>query len=108
MNRKAEITRQTRETNIRVALDLDGTGQTSIQTGIGFFDHMLDLLGRHGLFDLTVAATGDLHVDHHHTVEDVGIVIGQSLEKALGDKARHQPLRLGHRPHGRQPRPGRH
>ena len=86
MNRKAEITRQTRETSIRVALDLDGTGQTSIQTGIGFFDHMLDLLGRHGLFDLTVAAAGDLHVDHHHTVEDVGIVIGQALEKALGDK----------------------
>lgn len=86
MNRTAEISRQTRETQIRLSLNLDGTGKSSIQTGVGFFDHMLDLLARHSLIDLTVVATGDLHVDAHHTVEDVGIVFGQALEKALGDK----------------------
>jgi imidazoleglycerol-phosphate dehydratase len=85
-NRTAEISRKTKETQIRVAIDLDGTGKSSAKTGVGFFDHMLDLLARHSLIDLTVEATGDLHVDAHHTVEDVGIVIGQCIEKALGDK----------------------
>jgi imidazoleglycerol-phosphate dehydratase len=85
-NRTADIHRQTKETKIHVALDLDGTGKTSIHTGVGFFDHMLDLLGRHSLIDLTVDAEGDLQVDAHHTVEDVGIVIGQAIEKAVGDK----------------------
>ena len=86
MDRTAEISRNTNETKIRVALNLDGAGKTSAATGVGFFDHMLDLLGRHGLFDLSVKADGDLHVDPHHTVEDVGLVIGQCLEKSLGDK----------------------
>src|SRR5580765_6731858 len=85
-NRKSEISRQTRETKVRVALDLDGTGKSSPRTGVGFFDHMLDLLARHSLIDLDVQAEGDLQVDAHHTVEDVGIVIGQALEQALGDK----------------------
>jgi imidazoleglycerol-phosphate dehydratase len=84
--RKAEISRQTRETKVRVALNLDGAGRTEPRTGVGFFDHMLDLLGRHSLIDLSVQAEGDLQVDAHHTVEDVGIVIGQALEQALGDK----------------------
>jgi imidazoleglycerol-phosphate dehydratase len=86
MNRIAEIIRQTRETSVKLFLDLDGTGRTTAQTGVGFFDHMLDLLGRHSLIDLTVEAQGDLQVDSHHTVEDVGIVLGQALDKALGDK----------------------
>jgi imidazoleglycerol-phosphate dehydratase len=86
MTRTAELSRQTKETQVRLSLNLDGTGKSSIQTGVGFFDHMLDLLARHSLIDLTVVATGDLHVDAHHTVEDVGIVLGQALEKALGDK----------------------
>ena len=86
MDRTAEITRDTNETKIRVALNLDGSGKADAVTGVGFFDHMLDLLGRHGLFDLVVKADGDLHVDPHHTVEDVGLVIGQCLEKAIGDK----------------------
>lgn len=85
-NRTAQIRRETKETKVEVAIDLDGTGNSSIHTGVGFFDHMLDLLGRHSLIDLTVNAEGDLQVDSHHTVEDVGIVIGQCLEKALGDK----------------------
>jgi imidazoleglycerol-phosphate dehydratase len=85
-NRTAEISRKTRETQIRVAIDLDGSGKVSAKTGVGFFDHMLDLLARHSLIDLTVEASGDLHVDAHHTVEDVGIVIGQCIEKALGEK----------------------
>jgi imidazoleglycerol-phosphate dehydratase len=85
-NRTADLARKTKETNIRVALNLDGTGNASIKTGVGFFDHMLDLLSRHSLIDLTVEAQGDLHIDAHHTVEDVGIVIGQSIEKSLGDK----------------------
>src|SRR3954471_18823596 len=84
--RSADISRKTKETQIRVAINLDGTGNAQIKTGVGFFDHMLDLLARHSLIDLTVEATGDLHVDAHHTVEDVGIVIGQCIEKALGDK----------------------
>ncbi len=87
MGRNAEITRETSETRVRVALDLDGTGTTSILTGIPFFDHMLDALGRHATFNLTIEASGDLAVDAHHTVEDVGIVLGQAVTKALGDKA---------------------
>src|SRR6187397_1759771 len=86
MSRNAEISRQTKETKIRVSLDLDSKGTSSIHTGVGFFDHMLDLLARHSLIDLTVEAEGDLQVDAHHTVEDVGIVIGQAIEKAVGDK----------------------
>ncbi|MDB5174870.1 MAG: Imidazoleglycerol-phosphate dehydratase [Phycisphaerales bacterium] len=84
--RKADISRQTKETKVRVAIDLDGAGRTAPHTGVGFFDHMLDLLGRHSLIDLEVQAEGDLQVDSHHTVEDVGIVLGQALEQALGDK----------------------
>jgi imidazoleglycerol-phosphate dehydratase len=84
--RTAEIDRQTKETKVSVALNLDGTGKASAHTGVGFFDHMLDLLSRHSLIDLTVTAEGDLQVDSHHTVEDVGIVIGQAIERALGDK----------------------
>jgi imidazoleglycerol-phosphate dehydratase len=84
--RAAEISRQTKETKVRVALDLDGSGKAAPHTGVGFFDHMLELLGRHSLIDLDVQAEGDLQVDSHHTVEDVGIVIGQCLERALGDK----------------------
>jgi imidazoleglycerol-phosphate dehydratase len=85
-NRTAQLARQTKETKIELSLDLDGKGRASVQTGVGFFDHMLDLLARHSLIDLTVAAQGDLQVDAHHTVEDVGIVLGQALDKALGDK----------------------
>jgi imidazoleglycerol-phosphate dehydratase len=86
LSRRAEITRETAETAIRVALNLDGTGQAEVATGIGFLDHMLTALARHSLFDMVVAAKGDLHIDDHHTAEDVGIVIGQALKKALGDK----------------------
>ncbi len=84
--RQAEITRHTQETQITVKLNLDGTGQSSLSTGIGFFDHMLDQIARHGLIDLHVQAQGDSHIDGHHTVEDVGIAIGQALAKAIGDK----------------------
>ena len=84
--RSAEITRTTAETAITLALNLDGTGAYDVQTGVGFFDHMLDQLSRHSLIDLTVRATGDLHIDDHHTVEDCGIALGQALAKALGDK----------------------
>jgi len=84
--RTAEISRKTRETQIRLALNLDGDGKSAARTGVGFFDHMLDLLTRHGLLDLSLDAKGDLDVDAHHTVEDVGIVLGQAIEKALGDK----------------------
>jgi len=87
MNRTASLERITGETAINIALNLDGSGQSQINTGIGFFDHMLTLFGKHGLFDLTVAAKGDIYVDGHHTVEDTGIVLGQALAKALGDKA---------------------
>ena len=86
MGRRAEISRKTHETDIRLSLDLDGNGESEVRTGIGFFDHMLTLLARHGLFDLEVAADGDLEVDGHHTVEDVGICLGQALSEALGDK----------------------
>jgi imidazoleglycerol-phosphate dehydratase len=85
--RNAEVSRTTKETAITVRLELDGTGQGDIATGIGFFDHMLDALIRHGLFDATIKAQGDLEVDGHHTVEDVGIVLGQAFGRAIGDKA---------------------
>ena len=84
--RSAEITRTTNETQITVAINLDGTGRAQIATGVGFFDHMLDQLARHSLMDLTVTAKGDLHIDDHYTVEDVGIALGQALTRALGDK----------------------
>lgn len=83
--RSATIERKTKETEIAVTLDLDGTGRSDIATGVGFFDHMLDQLARHGLMDLTIRCKGDLHIDQHHTVEDVGIAIGQALRKALGE-----------------------
>lgn len=86
-NRRAVVTRVTGETDITVELDLDGTGTCSIDTGVPFFDHMINAFGRHGLFDLTVRATGDIEVDAHHTVEDTGIVLGQAFTQALGDKA---------------------
>jgi len=85
-DRTADLSRQTRETKVQVALNLDGTGEADLETGVGFFNHMLELLSRHSLIDLTVRAEGDLDVDFHHTVEDVGIVLGQALEKALGEK----------------------
>ena len=84
--RQATITRKTAETAISVSLNLDGTGTAAVQTGVGFFDHMLDQLARHALIDLTISATGDLHIDDHHTVEDCGIALGQALALALGDK----------------------
>jgi imidazoleglycerol-phosphate dehydratase len=84
--RKAEITRETLETNVRVALNLDGTGSASLRTGVPFLDHMLDQVARHGLIDLDVAAEGDLHIDAHHTVEDIGITLGQAMRQAVGDK----------------------
>ena len=85
--RTSKISRKTGETDITVTFTLDGTGKAQVSTGIGFFDHMLDAFARHGLFDLTVKAEGDLHVDGHHTVEDVGIVLGRAIAEALGDKA---------------------
>ena len=84
--RTAEIERNTKETKVRLALNLDGSGAGEIDTGIGFFNHMLELLKKHALVDLTIKATGDLDVDYHHTVEDVGLVLGQALNKALGDR----------------------
>ena len=84
--RQAQVVRNTQETRITVGLNLDGTGRSSLSTGIGFFDHMLDQIARHGLIDLSVKAEGDLHIDGHHTVEDVGIAIGQALAQAMGDK----------------------
>jgi imidazoleglycerol-phosphate dehydratase len=87
MPRTAQIRRETGETKISLALDLDGTGRADVATGVGFFDHMLTLLARHSLIDLTVEAKGDLHVDAHHTVEDVGICLGKALAQALGDKS---------------------
>lgn len=86
MTRSATVQRDTAETQIRVAIDLDGSGQAQLATGIGFFDHMLDQIARHGLIDLHIEAKGDLHIDGHHTVEDVGITLGQAFAKALGDK----------------------
>jgi imidazoleglycerol-phosphate dehydratase len=84
--RIAEVQRNTKETQIRVKINLDGTGVAKLATGIGFFDHMLDQIARHGLIDLQIEASGDLHIDGHHTVEDVGITLGQAVAKAVGDK----------------------
>lgn len=86
MGRSAEIIRKTNETDITLFLDIDGTGKSSVKTGIGFFDHMLTLFSKHGLFDLNIEAEGDLNVDAHHTVEDTGIVLGEAVKKALEDK----------------------
>jgi len=94
MTRTSELSRKTSETDILIRLNLDGTGKADISTGIGYFDHMLSAFARHGLFDLTVQAKGDLHIDAHHTVEDVGIVLGQALCTALGAKRGIQ--RFGH------------
>jgi len=85
--RKTTVERKTKETDIALTIDLDGEGRVEVRTGVGFFDHMLDHLGRHGLFDLKVQAKGDLHVDAHHTVEDVAICLGQAIDRALGDKS---------------------
>jgi imidazoleglycerol-phosphate dehydratase len=86
LSRTASVSRVTAETRIQVSINLDGSGQSRLSTGIGFFDHMLDQIARHGLIDLDIAAEGDLHIDGHHTVEDVGITLGQALAKAVGDK----------------------
>src|SRR5215218_1810667 len=83
--RKGSVKRTTKETDIEVAVDLDGTGTSSVSTGIGFLDHMLDLLARHSRMDINVKAKGDLHIDYHHTAEDVGIALGQAVKQALGD-----------------------
>ena len=83
--RKGSVTRKTKETEVEVAVDLDGAGRSAVATGIGFLDHMLDLLARHSRIDITVKAKGDLHIDHHHTTEDVGIALGQAVKQALGD-----------------------
>ena len=93
--RTAEVSRDTAETKIKVRLNLDGTGESKLATGIGFFDHMLDQIARHGLIDLDVQCEGDLHIDGHHTVEDVGIAIGQAVRQAVGDK--RGLTRYGHR-----------
>ena len=87
MSRQAQIERKTTETDIHLALNLDGSGRSAVHTGVGFFDHMLTLLAAHGLLDLEIQAVGDTHVDDHHTVEDVGIALGQAIQQALGDKA---------------------
>ena len=87
MSRTASLHRKTNETEIQLSLNLDGNGQVEVSTGVGFLDHMLDLLGRHANIDLSVEAKGDLHIDFHHTTEDIGIVLGQALKEALGDKA---------------------
>jgi imidazoleglycerol-phosphate dehydratase len=86
MMRSASVSRRTAETDVSLSIALDGTGKAEISTGVGFLDHMLELFARHGLFDLTVTVTGDLHVDQHHTTEDAGIALGQALLQALGDK----------------------
>ena len=87
MSRRATISRTTKETSIEIELDIDGSGQVQVSTGIPFYDHMLEQIGKHGNFDLRIAATGDLHIDTHHTVEDVAIALGQAFKQAVGDKA---------------------
>ena len=101
MSRSAEIDRETAETAVHVRLALDGTGAGERATGVGFLDHMLDLLARNGRIDLTVEARGDLQTGAHHTVEDVGICVGQALDQALGNRAGIAPLRPGHGADGR-------
>ncbi len=86
MKSKTTINRKTNETNIKISLNIDGTGKREIETPVGFLNHMLDLFAKHGLFDLSIKATGDMHIDEHHTVEDIGIVLGEAFAKALGDK----------------------
>jgi imidazoleglycerol-phosphate dehydratase len=93
MNRTAEIIRNTNETQVRVSINLDGTGKQKLNTGVPFLDHMLDQIARHGLIDLEVEATGDMHIDNHHTVEDVGITLGMAVAKAIGDR---RASRYGH------------
>ena len=90
--RIATVARKTKETDIEITLNLDGSGKSNICTGIGYFDHMLDGFARHGLFDLDVKAIGDLHVDCHHTIEDVGIVLGKAIGQALGDNKRNKEI----------------
>ena len=85
-NRTGKVSRKTKETDISIEINLDGSGRAQIDTGVGFLDHMLDSFARHGLFDLTVKAKGDLHVDSHHLIEDTGIVLGEAIKKAVGDK----------------------
>lgn len=87
MSRRATRERTTKETSIKISIDLDGTGKTSVSTGLPFYDHMLEQIGRHGGFDLTIEASGDLHIDSHHTVEDVAIALGEAFKEAVGDKA---------------------
>jgi len=86
MKRSAKVSRKTKETDITVEINIDGVGNSSLDSGIGFLDHMLEQISRHGLFDLSIKAQGDLHIDDHHTVEDIGITLGQAFEKAIGDK----------------------
>ena len=105
MDRTAEIARETAETRIRLRLDLDGTGASDIKTGVGFLDHMLELFAKHGFFDLEIQAEGDLHVDAHHTTEDVGICLGQALQKAVLDKAGNATFRQFHRSYCTSPSP---
>ena len=85
-NRRATVNRETKETNISVTIDLDGTGETSVSTGIGMLDHLLSQIGKHGIIDLTIAAKGDLHIDEHHTVEDIGLALGKAIDEALSDR----------------------
>lgn len=94
MTRTADITRNTNETQIRVAINLDGTGRQKLNTGVPFLDHMLDQIARHGMIDLDIEAVGDLHIDAHHTVEDTGITLGMAVAKAVGDKK--GMVRYGH------------
>lgn len=104
MSRTADYVRKTKETDITLSLELDGSGVSEIDTGIGFFDHMLEGFARHGFFDLSVKAEGDLIVDCHHTIEDTGIVLGNAIKKAVGDKKGHQALRKLYSADGRDTR----
>ena len=105
--RTATKTRKTHETQISAAVDLDGTGRYAVTTGIGFLDHMLEQLARHSLIDIEITATGDLHIDGHHTTEDAGIVLGAAIAEALGDRGGHRPVRGSAVGHGRNPDPDR-